>query len=114
MSDKLDKAIAEFEDEESGVPFSERFDNLRSAFLWNAFEAIKRIKKHGTKSPISAEEEYKQVEGMKQFRIIERIYESQLKSAKLAGKNSEDIDKEFLNRVRQKKSTIGEIVRETK
>lgn len=111
MSDKLDKAIAEFEDEESGVPFSERFDNLRSAFLWNAFEAIKRIKKHGIKSPISAEEEYKQVEGMKQFRIIERIYESQLKSAKLAGKNSEDIDKEYLKKIKDMKNTLSPIVR---
>jgi hypothetical protein len=75
---------------------------------------MKRIKKHGTKSPISAEEEYKQVEGMKQFRIIERIYESELKQAKNAGKSAEDVDKEYLEKIKQRKSTIGEIVRETK
>jgi len=114
MGDKLDKAMAEFEDEESGIPLSVKINNLRSAFMWNAFETMKRIKKHGTKSPVSEEEEYKQVEGMRQFRIIERMYESQLKSAKIQGKGSEDVDKEYLNRIKQKKSTIGDIVRDTK
>lgn len=111
MPDKLDKAIEEFEDEESGVPFSERFANLRKAFMWNAFEALKKVKKYGTKSPISAEEEYKQVEGMKQFRIIERIYESELKQAKIAGKTAEDIDEEYLKKIKSMKSTLSPIVR---
>jgi hypothetical protein len=49
---------------------------------------------------------------MKQFRIIERIYESELKQAKNAGKSAEDVDKEYLKRIKGMKSTLSPIVRD--
>lgn len=110
MSDKLDRAIAQFEDENSTLTFSERFSNLRQAFMWNAFNAIKTIKKYGVKSPRSADEDYIQVEGMKQFGILEKMYCAELRANKLEGKNAEDLDKSWLKKIRESDSTIGQIV----
>lgn len=111
--DRLDQAIAAFEDENSDVPFSLRFSDLRSAFMWNAFETIKHIKKHGLKAPISAEAEYIQIEGMKQFRQLEKLYEAEMRAAARIGKGEKDVDKEWITRIRESPSTLGDIVRRT-
>lgn len=112
--DRLDKAIAEFEDEASEVPFSERFSNLRKALMWNAFETIKKVKKNGLKDPVSDEDLYIQDQCSKQFRIMEKAYESELKMARNTGKKPEDVDAAYLQKIIKMKSTIGDIVRETK
>jgi len=109
--DKLDLAIEEFYNEESKLTISEKISNLRNAYMWTSLNAMKRIKQHGTKSPISAEEEYKQTEGLKQFKLFEKMYESELKSAKLQGKKTEDLDTNWLKDIKNAKSTIGSIVR---
>ena len=109
--DKLDLALDEFTDEYSPLSLSEKMSNLRSAYMWSALMAMKRIKKHGTKSPISAEEEYKQTEGMKQFKLFERMYESELKSAKMEGKKVEEMGSNWLQEIKDSKSTMGSIVR---
>lgn len=111
VPDKLDIAIAEFEDENSDIPFEQRLSNLRTALMWNAFEAIKRVKRYGTKSPLSEEEEYKQVECMKQFKMMEAMYNSELRMAKSTGKRSEDIDRDYLKKIHSMKDTIAPIVR---
>ncbi len=109
--DKLDLAIEEFYNEESGLTISEKISNLRNAYMWTSLNTMKRIKQFGTKSPISAEEEYKQTEGVKQFKIFEKMYESELKSAKLQGKKTEDLDTNWLKDIKNAKSTIGSIIR---
>ena len=109
--DKLDLAIEEFYNEESKLTISEKISNLRNAYMWTSLNAMKRIKQHGTKSPISAEEEYKQTEGLKQFKLFEKMYESELKSAKLQGKKTEDLDSNWLKDIKNAQSTIGSIIR---
>lgn len=111
--DKLDIAINEFEDEASDIPFEVRLSNLRSALMWNSFEAIKRIKRYGTKSLLSDEEEFKQENIMKQFHKMEAMYNSELRMAKVTGKTKEQIDNNWLDVIKQKKSTVGDIVRTT-
>lgn len=109
--DKLDRAIAEFEDEDSELPFSERFSNLRKALMWNAFETIKRVKKNGLKDPVSDEDLYIQDQCSKQFRIMEKAYESELKMARSAGRKPEDIDIDYMKKIKEMKSTLSPIVR---
>lgn len=109
--DKLDLAIAAFEDESSDLTLGERVSILRDALMWNAFHALKRIKKLGTKSPISAEEEFKQIECMKHFKEIEKMYTSTVKMNKLMGKSDDKMNNDFLKVVKEMKSTMGEIER---
>lgn len=112
MKDRLDKAIEEFENENSEISFSIRLSNLRSAWMWNVFETMKDIKKHGKNSQISEEKIYIQEQGIKQFALIEKMYNSELKAAKLEGKKLGDIDKEWLQKIKEGESTIGSIVRD--
>lgn len=111
--DRLDKAIKEFEDETSDVPFSIRLSNLRSAWMWNVFETMKDIKKHGKNSQMSEEKIYIQEQGIKQFALIEKMYNSELKAAKAEGKKVVDVDSEMLKKIKEKESSIGAIVRTT-
>ncbi len=108
--DRIDKAIEAFEDETSDLTMGERISNLRMALTWSAFDRIKRIQQLGTKAPESAELEYKQVESQKQFKIIEMMYNSQLRHNKLSGKANEDgMDKDWLRKIKES-NTLGSIV----
>lgn len=113
ISDKLDEAIAAFEDESSDIPFSERFSRLRWAWMDNAFQTMMYIKKNGAKNPISDNKRYVQEEGIKQFGIMEKMYNLELKAGEKKGKKQEDIDTEWLKEVKKMKSSIGDIVRTT-
>lgn len=108
--DRLDHAIAQFEDETLPLSLGERVSLLRNALLLNAFQSIQRIKKHGTKSPISAEEEYKQVECMKHFKIIESMYNSEMKANKASGKTGDAVTSDFMKQIKEMKSSIGDII----
>ena len=112
ISDKLDDAIAAFEDESSEIPFSERFSRLRWAWMDNAFQTMMYIKKNGAKNPISDNKRYIQEEGIKQFGIMEKMYNLELKAGEKKGKKQEDIDTEWLKEVKKMKSSIGSIVRD--
>lgn len=109
--DRLDRAIEDFFDETSELSFSEKFSNLRQAYMWNAIHAMKLIQKNGKKHPRSEDEDYKQVEGMKQFRNLEKMYMAELKANKIEGKNSEELDKEWIRKIKESNSSLGSIVR---
>lgn len=106
--DKLDVALASFF-EDDGIPFSSKFSNLRQAIMWNALETMKKIKEYGLRSKVSEEEEYKQVEILKQFKILEKIYKDEVKANKSVGKSEEELGREWLQRVRES-DNIGKIV----
>jgi uncharacterized protein YktA (UPF0223 family) len=112
MPDKLDEAIAEFEDETLDLTLGERISGLRQALLWNSYHAIKRIKKFGSKHPISEEEEYKQIECMRHFKDIEKMYTSEVKANKLLGKPDDVMNVDFLKKIKEMKGSMGEIVRD--
>lgn len=108
--DRLDHAIAQFEDETLPLSLGDRVSLLRNALLLNAFQTIQRIKKHGTKNPVSEEEEYKQVECMKHFKIIESMYNSEVKANKAAGKTGEALTLDFMKQIKEMKGSIGDII----
>ena len=112
IQDKLDEAIELFEDESVDLPFAERFSMLRLAWLNNAFETMKFIKKNGIKNPISDSKRYIQEEGIKQFSIMEKMYNLELKAGEKKGKKQEDIDNDWLKEVKKMKSSIGSVVRD--
>lgn len=112
IADKLDNAIAAFEDENSDTPFSERFSQMRWGWLDNAYDTMKYIKKNGIKNPISENKRYIQEEGIKQFSIMEKMYNLELKAGEKKGKKQEDIESEWMKEVRKMKSSMGSIVRD--
>ena len=111
--DRLDAAIVAFEDEQSELTLGERISILREALMINAFEVLKRVKKYGQSSPLSDDEMYKQEQCAKQFKQIEAMYNSQLRQNKLTGKSNDKVGKEFMDAIREMKSSVGEIVRKT-
>ncbi len=108
--DRLDIAIEQFEDESLDLTLGERVSILRQALTLNAFEALKRVKKHGSRSVISEEEEYKQVECMKHFKVIENMYACEIKMSKLTGKTADRMNNDFLNAIKEMKSSIGPVI----
>lgn len=112
IKDKLDKAIAAYEDENSELTVSERFSMLRWGFVDNAYSTIKYIKKHGIKNPISENKKYIQEEAIKQFSIMEKMYNSELKAAEKSGKKQVDVDMEWLKKIKEGESTMGNVVRD--
>lgn len=110
--DRLEKAIAEFTDDTLDLSLSVRMSNLRSAWLWKTFKYFSDIQKNGLKSKLTEEEEYKMIEGMKQFEKLERMYAAEVRAAKLEGKNSEDVGKDWIKQLKDTPSEIGSIVRD--
>lgn len=109
---RLDRAIRDFEDENSELSLGERISAIREALMWNAHEAMKRINQFGKKDPISEEEDYKQTECMRWFKELEKLYNSQIKMNKILGKKENSIDQDFIHKIKGMKGSIGEIVRE--
>lgn len=97
-SEKLIKAIADFEDENSQLTLGERIDNLRTALLWNSFNSLKKG------------EEHEKTDIMKHFADMERMYANQIKLNKLSGKSNEKMNDDFMKSIREMKSSIGSIV----
>src|SRR6478735_8104344 len=108
--DKLDIAIAQFADETLEITMGERLNLLGDALMWNAYQMMARIKKHGTKNPLSEEEQYKQEECMNQYNIMRKMYEYQMKANKMSGKTQESMNAEFMKHLREMKSSIGDII----
>ena len=111
MSTRLDKAIAEFEDETLDLSMGDRIAGLRNALMWDAYHNLKKIGKSVEKK---AEEEkhIDHIERMKYFKEMEKMYVSELKMNKVLGKSNDNMDKEFLKRIKEEKSSIGDIVRD--
>jgi hypothetical protein len=107
--DRLDIAIDNFFDEQSDLSLSQRMNELRNAFMWNAGRLLKKI---GKKEKISEPEEYRHIEGMKFLAQMEKVYNSQLRAAKAEGKTTDQMDKEWLKEIKIKASTISPIVRD--
>ena len=112
---RLDRAIADFEDETLDITMGERISNLRSALTWAAFERLKRIHKLGKKSAESEDLDFKQIECQKQFKLIDQMYQSQIRQNKLTGKAQDDgMDKDWLKKIKEQKGSMGDIVRDLK
>lgn len=113
--DRLDRAIRDFEDETLDLSMGDRITNLRNALTWAAYERLKRIQKVGKKSEEGEDLDFKQIECQKQFKLIEGMFFSQLKQNKLLGKAQDDgMGKDFLQRIKEEKGSMGDIVRDLK
>lgn len=113
MSVRLDNAIAEFEDETLDLTLAERISGLRKALMWNAFMGLKRLgskKRQG----ILVEEDQNHIECMKFLNQIEKMYLAEFRMNKISGKSIENMDKEFLKKIKEEKGSIGSIVRDIK
>ena len=113
MSVVLDRAISQFEDESLDLSMGERISILRNALMWDAYHKLKKIGKAKAKGE-KIEEDQDHIDRMKYFKDIEKMYISELKMNKITGKANDNMDKEFLKRIKEEKGSIGEIVRDIK
>ena len=111
MSVVLDRAIEQFEDETLDLSMGERIAILRNALMWDAYHKLKAIGKKRSQG-LPFEEDQDHLDRMKYFKDIERMYISELNMIKRLGKSTDSMDKEFLKRIKEEKSSIGEIVRD--
>lgn len=113
---RLSQAIADFEDESLELSLGERMSRLREAIMFESFEKLKRsaCRRSKTKAEIKAdaEEEVRHLEITKWFKELEKMYTLQLRMNKLTGKTDDIMDKDFLIKVKETKSSIGDIVRD--
>lgn len=107
------KAISEFENEESKVPFSERVSNIRNALIWGSFTGIKMTQKYGANNPEREKQMEKHAEYMRYFAEIEKLYASELRANRISGKtNDSGMNSAFLKKIKsQNNSTVGSVVR---
>lgn len=107
---RLDEAFDNIENDESNLSIQERFDILGQEIIAQAFYFMERQRKNGTR--ISDEEKELQQETLEQFGIIEKVFMKFKKAGRLGDvKPNEKFGEQLLNRIQNKKSTIGEIVR---
>lgn len=109
--DKLDIAIAAFEDEESKLSYGERVMNLNAALSWLAFKRLKRVHKEGVKAKQLEDDEYKMVESQAMYKIIYNLYLAQVKQNKLTGKSEDKMNDDFLKAIKDMKGSMGAIER---
>lgn len=112
--ERLIRAIDDFEDESLDLTLSDRIANIRNALMWAAFEGLKSISKLEEKNDEVEVFEFQQEASMKQFKIMEKLYESQIKTNKLLGKKDDKINSDFLQALKGMKSSLSPIVRDLK
>lgn len=111
MTNRLSRAIADFENEDLDISLGERVSRLRSALMYDAYEALKRIGKAKNKREAEAKE-VDHLERMKYFKDIEKMFISEIRMNKLLGKSEDQMNKDFLRRIKEEKGSLGDIVRD--
>lgn len=110
MEDTILEELEEIESEDSTLTLEERFDVLAQSLIMNAWEIIKRIRKKGERA--DPDEEYRQNESLRQFKIISGVYASLKKNNRISDKPNEHFDEQLLQKIKAKKGSIGDIIRD--
>ena len=106
---RLDKAIADFEDETLELSLGERISGLRQALLFVQFEKIKSV---NSRAKVLAEDDERVIEITKWFKELEKLYTLQLRMNKITGKSEDSkSDNEWLKKYKESNSSLGSIVR---
>lgn len=109
---KLEKAVEDFEDNNSAKQIYERISDLRQALMWDSFTALKDAVLNNT---ISNDQEEKREACMKYFADIERMFLSDVKANKILGGSSDKFNNDFINKIKENRDgTLGEVVRDLK
>jgi hypothetical protein len=105
---KIDQALEEIGNEESEMTVEQNFDNLCQTILAQSYEICMRAKKKGVK--IDEDDDYRQIQMVKQVRIISGIYAMLKRNGRIATKPNEHFDEQLLAKIKAQKGTIGDIV----
>jgi len=105
---KINQALDEIGSEDNGMTVEQNFDNLCQTILAQSYEICMRAKKKGVK--IDDDDDYRQVQMVKQVRIISGIYAMLKRNGRIATKPNEHFDEQLLAKIKEQKGTIGEIV----
>lgn len=95
--------------EEDIASLGEQIDQLGQEILATAFAYTDRLRKGGR---ISADEEYKQKQMQVQFNYIEKAYNKLIRTGRVTGVPGSISDANFIDAIKKKKSTMGDIVRD--
>lgn len=113
---KVNRAISNIEDDiETGEPepdetLAEKFDTLGQEIISDAYDIILRCKKSSSYR-ITADDEYQQATKVKQFNIISTVFTKLKKQGRITDHINEDFDRQLLQKIKEKRSTVGNIVR---
>lgn len=113
---RLDKAIADFEDESLDLDLGQRLSLLRDGLSLASYDILKVVNKFGSNCPHLAEMEYKHNECLKRYKIMHKLYMEQMQQNKMLGKAQNDgmESKDFLQKIKKEKGSISDIVRDLK
>lgn len=110
LTKPVTQAFDDIENEDSDVSMEERFDNLLQEIIAQAFFIIDRQRK--TKIRMTDDEKNLQDDMMYQLRMVEKVFSIAKKQGRIAPKANEDFDNQLLRKIKNFKSTMGEIVRD--
>ena len=94
--------------ENSEMTIEERFDDLGQVIIANAYAILSRIRETGVK--IDPDEEYRQEETVRQFKVIASTMKILRSNGRITNKVNEHFDEQLLKKIKDKKGTIGNIV----
>lgn len=95
----------------SGDSLSEKFDALGQEIIADSYDILMRAKKKGMR--VDADEEYMQVMKVKQFNIISSVFAKLKRQNRVIDEPNKDFDKQLIQKIKEKRSTVGEIVQIT-
>lgn len=111
----VNRAISDIEfDIETGEPeagdtLAEKFDSLGQEIISDGYDILMRCKKRGFR--LSEDEEYEQMMKVKQFNMISTVFTKLKKQGRISDHINEDFDRQLLQKIKEKRSTVGNIVR---
>jgi hypothetical protein len=107
-SKKAEKEVDEFMDSLEGLTLEQQIDALGQEILANAFVTIRKVRRYGKKSTIKEQEV--QAELQTQFKYIQSTYLSLKKMNRVQANPGNNFEENLLEKIKQKKSSIGNIV----
>lgn len=94
-----------------GNSLSEKFDALGQEIIADSYDILMRAKKKGMR--VGEDEEYMQVMKVKQFNIISSVFAKLVRQNRVIGQPNANFDKQLIQKIKEKRSSVGEIVRTT-
>lgn len=105
----LQNALDDIENEMSSMTVEQRFDSLCQQMIAFAFYIIDRHRRLG--EPIHEHEQQWQKAAMEELKMIERVFAMAKKNNRIYPKPNEQFDEQLIAKIKEMKSTVGDIVR---
>lgn len=100
----MEDEVAQFE---NGKTIEQRIDEIGQELLANAFLIMDSLR---AGNQVSESLQIRQDEMQKQLKFLKNTYMDMVKMGRINTKPNENFDKQFLNKIKEQKGTIGNII----